>query len=159
MAEKKTADKKQQAKMGTPAAEKRGPVIPKGVQRILAYLIVCIAGSIGFARVETAINEERATREEFDKAEQREESEEQEELLAACQLNNSFKRNSRNGDSRIVDAFKLAFLEGADTPEEEQNVIDRAEQARAYVLEGRGPEEEDRDCDKSGKIDDGDYIR
>ncbi len=131
---------------------------------LVAFLIMAAAGVSGFDRIEQAVDrtevaiaEERKTRVEFDRAEAREEAEEKAESTLACQLRNSFQRNSRQGDGRIVDAFRDAFLAGANTEEERQGVIASAEVARSTVLKDRGPEDEDRDCNKDGQITEADY--
>lgn len=116
-------------------------------RQLVAWIGFSLVVMVGFFRIETAVDEERRTRQEFDAAEDREEREELQEALEGCQIRNFSTRNGRERDVRLFDALSVEFP----TAEQVQSL-------REALLPEDIEAEEDRDCDGDGKLTEKDYY-
>lgn len=114
---------------------------------LLAWLLFGTMGVLGFWRIETAIDEERKTRERFDVAEEREEREEEQESIDACKIRNFSTRNARHRDEVLFEALRQEFPDA-------QAILS----LESLVLPPDVVAQEDRDCNRDGVLNEDDYL-
>lgn len=113
----------------------------------IAWVVFGILTVTGFWRIETAIHEERETRQRFDESEVREEEEDRLEAIDGCKTRNFATRNGRQRDIRLFDALKAEFPNS-----------DIVNEIRVQILPEGIEQEEDRDCDGDGELTEADYA-
>lgn len=119
-------------------------------RRIVAWVMLAVVISLGYARQETTISEERKLRQEYEASEEREDREEAQELQALCKIRN---RALFNGRGRFIILRDNVVDVLADEPAEEQVLAEALFEGIVF-----DPTLEDFDCNGDGVLDGADYA-